>query len=220
MSMGACEHGSVGERDLPCPHAPKLPCVLGLLGGIGSGKSTVAALFAEQGATVIDADAIVAELHGTDKVKAAIEERWGTEAFRSDGTLDRERMARIVFDNPDELAVLNAILHPLVIERVQQRAAAPDSGLCVIDAPLLIESGLDELCDATVFVECDATARQQRVANNRNWDAEEIKRREQHQEPLARKRKRADYVVNNGGDIAATRKQIERIMEHVTETGD
>jgi dephospho-CoA kinase len=194
--------------------------VLGLLGGIGSGKTAVASLFAEQGALVIDADALVSALHATPEVQAAIRERWGDGMFRVDGELDRARMADAVFDRPEELAELNAILHPKVIERVRRLVSECPAELCVIDAPLLMECGLDSLCDATVFVECEPSMRRHRVVAARAWSPEEIIRRERKQIPLVEKCERADYVVNNSGDMAATRKQVQRIFQQVTRNGE
>jgi len=198
--------------------------VLGLLGGIGSGKSTVARLFAEAGAKVLDADAICRELHATAAVKRAIRERWGDEMFGQDGELNRRRMADRVFSEPEELKELERLLHPKVVERVKAEVEACQLGggpeLCVIDAPLLIESGLAELCDATVFVECEAAERVRRLAENRGWTPVEIKRREAMQESLARKREQADFVVVNSGDLATTRACVQKVAAHFSRSGD
>ena len=196
--------------------------VIGILGGIGSGKSTVARLFAEAGAVVLDADAYADELHQTPEVKEAVRNRWGDGVFGLGG-LDRAKLAGIVFDNADELDALGRIIHPKVVEHFKnQVAGCRDSGrgMCVIDAPLLIESGLIDLCGLTVFVECDAATRTRRLAESRGWAADEIERREAHQEPLARKRDVADLVVDNGGDPAATRKSIEDIVANLKPRGD
>ena len=164
--MGAREHGSMGAGahrsavSSPTPprsHAPEPPClVIGLVGGIGSGKTAVAQLFAELGARVLDADAICTELHKTPEIRTAIESRWGRAVFRADGELDRAKLGAVVFADPRELEALDNIMHPHVIERIKQDAVncrAPGGpGMCVIDAPLLLESGLDRLCDVFVFV--------------------------------------------------------------------
>ena len=197
--------------------------VIGILGGIGSGKSAVAGIFAEMGALVLDADKFANELHRTPDVKRAVREAWGDGVFGADGELDRVKLAEIVFDNADELDRLGRIIHPKVVEHFEnQVAGCRDSGrgMCVIDAPLLIESGLIGLCDLTVFVECDRATRARRLADSRGWAADEIERREAHQEPLARKRDLADLVVDNGGDPAATRKRIEGIVGNLRPRGD
>jgi len=197
--------------------------VIGILGGIGSGKSAVARLFAEAGAVVLDADAYADELHQTPEVKEAVRNRWGDGVFGPGGGLDRAKLAGIVFDNADELDALGRIIHPKVVEHFKnQVAGCRDSGrgMCVIDAPLLIESGLIDLCGLTVFVECDAATRTRRLAESRGWAADEIERREAHQAPLARKRDAADFVVENGGEPAETRQRIEEIVAHLNHSGD
>ncbi len=197
--------------------------VIGLMGGIGSGKSTVADIFAAMGAAVLDADAMCAELHRTAEVKQAVRDRWGDDVFGPDGELDSARVADIVFGRPEDLAALNGILHPKVIERTKERVAAcreEGGGMCVIDAPLLLERGLIDLCDATVFVECDAAVRAARLAESRGWTPEEIARREARQAPLARKQEMADHVVGNDGDVAATRQNVQEIVAHLNPFGE
>lgn len=197
--------------------------VIGILGGIGSGKSTVARMLAEMGADVLDADAICTELHQTPEARQAIRDRWGDAVFGPGGELDRAKLADIVFDSPDELNELDRIMHPKVVERIRNQVAGCRDGgraMCVIDAPLLLESGLIELCDVTVFVDCDPATRTRRLAGTRGWAPDEIERREARQEPLARKREVADFVVENDGDPAATRQCIEEIVAHLNPSGD
>ena len=210
MSMGT------GKPDAET-RAPERSCVvIGLMGGIGSGKTMAAAILAEMGAAVLDADAICTELHETAEVKDAIRQRWGRAVLDANGKLDRAKLAAIAFRDPEELRALNDILHPAVIERIEQAVAdcraRGAAETCVIDAALLLESGLIRLCDATIFIECDATTRARRLADTRGWAPDEIQRREAHQEPLARKRETANFVVTNSGDPAALREQIARIV--------
>jgi dephospho-CoA kinase len=184
----------------------------------------VAALFAELGAKVIDADAICSELQQTPAIREAIRRRWGRAVFTDDGELDRARLADRVFSDPAELDALNRIMHPAVIEQVKAEVAACRAEhrppWCVIDAPLLLETGLIELCDMTLFIECDRTTRLQRLADARGWRPDEIQRREARQAPLERKRDRADHILVNGGDRAATRRQIERFAAAARCIGD
>ena len=189
--------------------------IIGLTGGIGSGKSTIARLFAELGARIIDADVIVSELHVKDEVKRKIVTRWGAEMYPS-GKLDRAKLAKAVFDDQRQLAELNAILHPLVIERIREELAQCEvSGFtaCVIDAALLVEAGLNALCDAVVFVECEYDVRVRRVSDSRGWSEDEISHREAVQMPLEDKKKIADYVVINNGALTTTRKQVKQVAE-------
>ena len=198
--------------------------VIGLLGGIGSGKSFVAGIFAELGAKIIDADAICTELHATPEIKDAVRKRWGDAVFGKDGELDRAKLAKIVFNDTTELDELDRIMHPRVIARIRtevheyRRAGTP--ALFVIDAPLLLETGLVHLCDATVFVECEPSVRHSRMRDKRGWDPDEIERREARQEPLDRKRKAADFVIANRGDREAARKNIEQIVSRLVLNGE
>jgi dephospho-CoA kinase len=197
--------------------------VLGLLGGVGSGKSTAAALLAEQGARVLDADAMCTELLHEPDVRAAIEQRWGGRAFGPDGALDRDAMADRIFADPAERRALEAILHPRVVERITravERCRTDDScELCVIDAPLLLESGLIDLCDATVFLDCEEPERYARLARDRGWTADEAGRREAAQAPLAEKRARADATIVNRGDRAAIRNQLLEMIQRLEPSG-
>lgn len=191
--------------------------IIGLAGGIGSGKSTVAKLFAEFGAKVIDADVIVSDLHVKDEVKSEILTRWGAEMYPS-GKLDRAKLAKAVFNDQRQLAELNAILHPRVIERIREELAqceADGVAMCVIDAALLIETGLNAMCDAVVFVDCDRDVRVRRVSDSRGWRAEEMSHREAAQLPLEDKKKIADYVVINNGDLTTTRKQVKQVAANL-----
>ncbi len=209
----------------PTSTGQKKKCtVLGLVGGVGSGKSTVARLFEEWGAEVIDADAICAELHRTPEVREAIEAEWGRDVYAEDGQLDRARLANIVFDRPDDLKKLNAILHPRVTERVERSITAcrTDGGppLCVIDAPLLLETGLDRLCDTVAFIDCDRATRSCRLARERHWPPDEIERREAHQTSIEEKRKRADVTICNQGDLRTTCRIVRNVAQALTDTGE
>jgi len=221
--MGAREHGSTGAQGGAGSSCSSGCVVLGLLGGIGSGKTTVARVLADRGAVVLDADAICSELHDTPEIRAAIEQRWGRAAVDENGELDRAGLAACVFDDPAQVAELDRLLHPKVIERIEreiERARrSGDAMLCVIDAPLLLESGLDRLCDATVFVECDEAERDRRLAGARGWTPDEARRREAHQRPLGRKRAAADFIVDNRGDRAALEEQVEKILAHFNPVG-
>lgn len=236
--MEARAHGSVGDRarraetavrghaapPRPCPHTPGRSCVvIGLTGGIGSGKTTVAREFARLGAVVLDADAMCSKLHETPDVRAAIRERWGRAVFRDDGKVHRAKLAEAVFGNPAELAALNALLHPKVVERIKREVAdlrrSGEPGLCVIDAPLLMESGLARVCDAIVFVDCDKAERARRLARDRGWAPGEMERREAHQQPLEQKRAVASFVIDNNADTTSVRRQIEKVVAQFKPNG-
>jgi len=181
--------------------------LVGLTGGIGSGKSTVAALLRDRGAVVVDADEIVHRLQraGTP-VFDAIVERFGESVVGADGQLDRARLAGIVFDDPDARGDLNAIVHPAVwVEMsaaVEARRQDPDA-VVVLDVPLLAEAGGGSGLDMTVTVEAPEAVRVERLARARGMGAAEVRARIATQASDAERRALADVVVENAGDEAA-----------------
>ena len=190
--------------------------IIGVIGGIASGKSRVSAEILRRGARLIDADRIGHDLLETEPVKEAIRARWGNAVFR-EGKVDRPLLARTVFDPPgtEELEALNKILHPRIVEQVEKELAvcrARGDRLVLLDAPLLCETGLDRLCDKIIFVDADLCRRQERAAS-RGWSADELRRRESRQIPLAEKRARADLVVENNGPVEMISPQIDRFFD-------
>ena len=178
--------------------------VIGLMGGIGSGKSAVARDLASLGCAVIDADALAqAELNAPEVVERLVS-WWGPEVLR-EGRVDRAAVARRVFGSPEELRRLEGLIHPRVHARRSElrRELGEREGVVAIveDCPLLLESGLEASCDALVFVEAELGARLARVASKRGWGRAELERRESLQAALDTKAARADYVVqNNSGE--------------------
>lgn len=195
------------------PFRPSPPVVLGLLGGIASGKSTVAGLFARRGLLHLDADAVARAVSEDPAVLAAIRADLGPVAVGSDGRLDRPAVARLVFADPALRRRLEEITHPPVRQRILAALAAArargDSVL--LDVPLLLEGGLIDHCDATVFVAADRQERLRRAAG-RGWDADELDRRERAQAPLADKRVRARFTVDNSGTLVATAGQVDAVL--------
>ncbi|MBL8726857.1 MAG: dephospho-CoA kinase [Planctomycetes bacterium] len=196
----------------PRPFRPARPVVIGLLGGIAAGKSTVAALFAARGLRHVSADAHAHAVAGEPAVVAEVSAAFGP-GVTAGGRLDRAAMAAVVFRDPSARAQLEAILHPRIRARIlAELAAARAAGTSVLlDAPLLLETGLIECCDEVVFVDADETERRRRAAL-RGWPAGELERREAAQAPLASKRARAGHTVDNGGDLAATARQVDAVL--------
>lgn len=190
--------------------------ILGLLGGPGSGKSFVAKLFAEAGCAVIDADRIAREALQYADVKRELRAWWGDAVIDEQGAVDRAAVGRIVFQRPDELKRLEALVHPRVHQRRgelrHELAGDPEVVAIVEDCPLLLESHLEDQCDALVFVEAPREVRLRRVAEHRGWDADELDRREASQWPLDTKRQRSDYVVLNDGEAGRTRREVRRVL--------
>ncbi len=178
--------------------------VIGLTGGIGSGKSLVASQLATLGCALIDADKLAAQVLEDPQVQREVFERWGEAVRGPNGRIDRQALARIVFDNPDELARLEGLIHPMVHEsrvalhRRYQRD--PQVRAIVEDCPLLMEKGFDADCDVVIFVTADSATRRRRLAATRHWTGQELQRREENQLPLDIKAERADHtIVNSAG---------------------
>lgn len=187
---------------------------VGLTGGIGSGKSTVAALLAERGAVVIDADEVAREVvaPGTPAL-AAIAARFGDELVTPHGALDRRGLAAVVFPDPDALAELNAITAPAITQRVAQLRAAVDPQLIsVFDMPLLVERRLWPNEHLTVVVGADEDVRLERLAG-RGLTEEDARHRMGAQASDADRRAAADVWIDNNGSREATREQVHRLWE-------
>lgn len=189
------------------------PMVVGLAGGIGSGKSEVAKVLASLGALVTDSDKDAKAALERSEVRAKLVEWWGAGVVSNDGSTNRKAIAQVVFERPEERARLEGLIHPLVkATRSELIGKATELGLpmVVIDAPLLFEAGLDAECDAVVFVEASRAERLARVKATRGWDEAELDRREKAQLPLETKKTKADVVIQNTGNLDDLRAQVDR----------
>ncbi len=194
--------------------------LVGLTGGIGSGKSTVAAMLAAHGAAVIDADAITRELQrpGTP-VLAAMVDRFGAAIVRADGTLDRQAVADVVFSDPAALADLNAIVHPAVgaeiARRLEVEAAADEPGrVVVLDVPLLVESGRSDMA-ALIVVDVDPEVAVRRLVDQRGMSEADARTRMARQVGREDRLARADVVVDNSGDLDTLRRRVEEVWDWI-----
>ena len=190
------------------------PPVIGIVGGIGSGKSIVAELLSEAGCLVSDADALARQAINEPGIRDVLVSWWGAEVLDAQGRVDRAVVADRVFADRAELDRLEKLLHPRV--EVMRQAAFDEASdsvpALVIDAPLLLEAGLASACDMIVFVEAPLELRLQRVADSRNWDEAEVSRREARQMPLDEKRSMAHHVVSNHGRVEDLREQIDSLL--------
>lgn len=182
------------------------PSLIGLTGGIAAGKSEVLRLLGELGAATISTDAIVHGLLAGPEVRDQLVSRWG-EDVAPDGEVDRGRVAAVVFEQPDELAWLESILHPLVAERVAdwRRALPDDASVAVVEVPLLFEGRMAEIFDATIAVTADDSVRRERAAARGTGELEARSGRQLSQEEKAA---RATHVVANDGSLAELEERL------------
>ena len=201
----------------PTPHKP----VIGLLGGIGSGKSTVSKLFASLGCAVIDADELARGAMKLPEVLAAVRAQFGAAVFKPDGTLDRPALAALVFSDPAKLATLESLTHPRVHdERARLRAihqADPAVVAIVEDCPLLLEKKLEGDVDVLVYIEASPEVRLKRVSEKRGWTHDQLKEREKRQLGLDIKANRAQYVVENNATEAHCLTNVRRVLSQILE---
>jgi dephospho-CoA kinase len=204
-----------------------MTCILGLSGGIGSGKSTVTRILAELGAITIDADAIVHELQAPGQpMLAEIAAAFGPQVIAADGSLDREAVAAIVFRDEQARTRLGHLVHPPVIAEMMRRAKAAveeNVPLVVLDIPLLFEgrrsgrgSGALMNFDATVCVWVSRDVQLERTQARDGSDLGEAERRVAAQMPIDEKRDLADYVIDNSGSLEETRAQVVDLVARLT----
>jgi dephospho-CoA kinase len=202
-----------------CRHVYNQKPIIGIAGGIGSGKSFVARLFGELGCLVVHADDQVKQAYNDPIILQTLRNWWGPTVFKPDGGIDRPAIARRIFANSADRVKLEQLLHPWVArdrDEIMKRVADDPAIVAFIwDTPLLFETGLEKECDALVYVDADDELRRKRVSDTRNWDQTEIIRREKLQWPLDKKRKMSHYVVVNTADAAKSRSQVREILSRI-----
>ncbi len=190
--------------------------IIGIVGGIGSGKSFVARIFGEMGCAVLDADEYVRQLYEREDVKRTLRQWWGEGVFEPDGQVNRAAIARRIFDDEGERRKLEALLHPKVADMREAAMVAEANDAhtraFVWDVPLLVEAGHAGQCDALVFVDSPPEERQRRVRETRGWTASELTRREKFQLPLDKKREMAKYMVRNTAGAGDIRSQVREVL--------
>ncbi len=193
--------------------------IIGILGGIGSGKSTVAGEFAKLGCGVIDADKLAHALLDENAVREKIVSLFGPEISDSSGNIDRSKLAETVFADSEKLGLLNKILHPRVLEQaeelIRQYNGQNDISAIVLDMPLLAEVGWDKRCDRIIFVECDRQLRAERAAKKGVFDEKQQRIRENFQISLDNKAALADNTINNNSDFSELVRQIVNIFSSI-----
>ena len=197
--------------------APRKFLLVGLTGGIATGKSMVSALLRQLGCEIIDADLLAREVVEPGRPAwTTIVAEFGQDVVTGDGALDRKRLGAIVFANPERRRRLEAITHPAIRERFQARldelAEHGFTGIVVFDAAVMIESGNYKNMDRLVVVVTDEPTQMARLRGRDGTDDTEGRRKIASQMPLAEKAKLADYVIDNSGDRQATAEQVRRVF--------
>lgn len=189
--------------------------VIGIIGGVASGKSVVTRSLAELGARVLDADRVGHEVLLDREVRQQVRTRWGDRVFSSQGEIDRSKLAELVFDpeRPGELVALERITHPRIEARLRERIRefqreCADAAL-VLDAPVLVKAGWHVYCQIIVFVDCPRDARLRHAAS-RGWSEAMFDRREAMQTPIPQKRALATHIIPNDSTLEALQDHVRR----------
>ncbi len=199
-----------GEMETPGQEGGRRPLLIGITGNIGTGKSTVARMLAEEGVAVIDADRVA---HGVMRsgtpVYGRIVETFGPEVVGPDGQIDRGRLGALVFSDPQALARLDSIVHPATIDAIQQRIDAASAGVVVVEAIKLIEAGMADMCDRVWVTTCRPEQQISRIMQGRGLSRAEAEQRVRAQSPQEVKVARADVVIDTSDTLARTRAEVQ-----------
>jgi len=190
---------------------------IGLTGGFGTGKTTVAKMFAKLGAKIIDADKINhALIHKGGACFKNVVRSFG-KGILSRGDLDRDKLGVVVFNDPGKLQKLCRLAHPAIIREVKRRISTykrnKNHFLIIVDAPLLIETGLEEICDILVVVKASREVQVRRLKRRMPIEEKDIKKRIRAQMPLREKTRLADIVIDNNGTLTKTKKEVKEIWQ-------
>jgi dephospho-CoA kinase len=209
-------------------NAPRRVPVIGLVGGVGSGKSHLARQLRENHPIeIVEGDAAGHSVLQEAQVKEKIRDVFGAGVFTANGEVDRRQVGRLVFGaapaQKTARAQLEQIVHPRIREilkgQVARAQARPHVEAVILDAALLLEAGWREFCDAVVFVDAPFDERLARVMQSRGWTRDELRMRDESQFPLEQKRKEAGYVIENSGDGRAALSQLEDVYSRVLADG-
>jgi dephospho-CoA kinase/formamidopyrimidine-DNA glycosylase len=197
--------------------------VIGLTGGIASGKSTISRYLLTKGAVILDADAIARDLSQPEgMIYNAYVEHFGRGILRPDGELDRRAIGQLVFNSTAEKEWIDTVTHPLIRDEMQlrlQQKKEQGSAIILLDVPLLFESGWDKMAEGTCLVYVDESVQLARLMARNSYGREEALARIHAQMPLSEKKKRARWLIDNNGDRSAALEQADRLWKEWTHEG-
>lgn len=195
--------------------------VIGLTGGIASGKSTISSILKAVGWPVIDADLIARQIvMPGSKGLEQIVNRFGPQMLNSDGTLDRKKLGKTVFDDPKKLSDLDKIEHPLIQEAIDSQLdefKKQHLPVVVLDVPLLFETGMDDECDLTVLAVVDQATQLKRLMKRDQISKMDAVKKISSQMSLKEKMQRADVIIDNNGTLEQTRSQVAELVDRVSQ---
>jgi len=190
--------------------------IIGILGGIGSGKSSVSAEFARLGCGVIDADAIASDLLEQQNIQSELINAFGEKISSETGEIDRNKLGEEVFKSEKNVKLANSIFHPPILRQaeklIDKYSQAKEIKAIVLDMPLLMEVGWQNKCDKLIFVDSTEENREIRAANKDPKNKKNLKNREKFQNSLDKKKQIAHYIINNNSNFSALADQVERIF--------
>lgn len=191
--------------------------IFGLTGGVGSGKSTVAAMLREEGIPIVDADELSRQVTSArEPVLAELAREFGSSVLSANGELDRAQLASIVFSDEAARHKLNGLLHPRIASAAQQefeKLGASGHSLVGYEVPLLFETNQEKRYRPAVLVACSEEEQLSRASQRSHWSREETLKRIRAQMPLDQKRERADWIVENSGDWGELRAQVKKLAQ-------
>jgi dephospho-CoA kinase len=191
--------------------------VLGLIGGIGSGKSMVAAELARHGGKIVSGDAAGHEALRQPEIRDAVVRRFGREIVGPDGAIQRRKLGPIVFADAGERRALEELVFPYIkrriTEEIERANTDPEVPFIVLDAAIMLEAGWNNVCHWIVYIDVPPEVRFQRLAQQRGWSEKEVQAREAAQMNLSEKKAKADFVIDNAGTPEQTATQVARLLD-------
>jgi len=192
------------------------PPIIGIVGGIGSGKSLVADELVKHGAYLISGDAIGHEALRQPDIKEKVVQRWGRDLLDDKGEIQRRRLGQRVFADANELRALEALVFPWIGRRIKEEIAkavsSPEIKMIAVDAAVMMEAGWDKNCERIIFVDAPREQRLQRLLNKRGWTEKEVQDREGSQLSVEEKRRRAHAVIENSGTPAQLAVKVRQLL--------